>query len=243
VSRRVWIPAAIAATALLVAYFGSTSRHTEQIQHFATGIGAHTDVNLVDGSRLHLNTDTSVAVLIDSRKRNVTLEKGEVLFEVRPDPTRDFNVIVGDRRIRVVGTVFNVLSFNKQITVSVARGVVLVKPEGQKSTPPVNLVAGDQYDAKTGSSEYDLKRTDVSTVAAWRDGRLVFNNTPLEEVASQLNRYFTRQIFVQGDIAPHMLFSGILKVDDAASTARRLSAFLPIAVQETNDKVILKEKK
>lgn len=237
-SSRTFIGMAGLAAAVLVAIvarpdlFVSETRET-----IATVAGEQRDVTLGDGTTVHLNTNTQITVSLSGRVRNVKLENGEALFEVVSDSTRPFDVAVGDRHVRVVGTAFNILRHDGRITVSVERGKVDVRADGARDN--VRLGAGEQYAAREGVRAYQLTKIDPAIATAWRDGRAVFSNATLSEVASDLSRYYGRPIVVRDAEVASLRFSGILKIEDQMTTVRRLEALLPIAVAENADEVRL----
>lgn len=227
----------IAAAALLTIVARPDIFQPDEREIIATVAGERRDVTLSDGSAVHLNTNTQVAVTMSRGTRNVRLEKGEALFEVTSDPARPFHVAAGDRDVRVVGTAFNVLRHDGRVTVTVERGAVDVSAEGARSN--VRLGAGDQYAAREGAGAYQVAKIDPTIAAAWRDGRAVFTNATLAEVASDLSRYYGRPIVVRDAGVAAMRFSGILKIEDQLTTVRRLEALLPIVVAENGDEVRL----
>lgn len=222
----------LAAVVVYPDMFGAPSRDI-----IATAAGERRDVTLSDGTTVHLNTNTQITVAMEAGLRDVRLERGEALFEVTHDAARPFDVTVGDRHVRVVGTAFNVLRHEGRITVTVERGIVDVQADGARTN--VRLGVGDQYAAREGRREYRVAKIDPATVSAWRDGRLVFTNATLSEVASDLSRYYGKPIVVQDPQVAALRFSGILKIEDQLTTVRRLEALLPIAVQENGDAVRL----
>ncbi|MGE3474665.1 MAG: FecR family protein [Rhodospirillaceae bacterium] len=227
----------IAAAVLLTIVARPDIFQPDEHEIVATVAGERRDVTLSDGSTVHLNTNTRVAVTMSRGTRNVRLEKGEALFEVARDPARPFHVAAGDREVRVVGTAFNVLRHDGRITVTVERGVVDVTSDGARTN--VRLGAGDQYAAREGVRAYQVAKIDPTIAAAWRDGRAVFTNATLSEVASDLSRYYGRPIVVRDADVAAMRFSGILKIEDQLTTVKRLEALLPIVVAENGDEVRL----
>ncbi len=205
----------------------------------ATAAGERRDVTLADGSTVHLNTNTTLAVAMNATARTVRLERGEALFDVVPDTAHPFHVAVGDRTVRVVGTAFNVLRHEGRIAVTVAHGNVDVA--GGDANDAVRLAPGDQYAAREGAQTYTIAKTDPAVVTAWRDGRVVFMDTPLSDVASELSRYYARPVVIQDPAVAVLRFSGILKIEEQMATVRRLEAFLPITVKQSGDEVTLEQ--
>jgi transmembrane sensor len=237
-SARTFLGMAGLAAAVLVAVIARPDFFMpDEREVFSTTAGERREISLADGSKVHLNTNTQIAVTMNARARSVALERGEALFDVVRDAARPFDVAAGDRDVRVVGTAFNVLRHDGRITVTVERGQVDVGTAGTRDN--VRLGAGDQYAAREGTRAHQVTKIDPAIAAAWRDGRAVFTNATLSEVASHLSRYYGRPIVVRDPQIAAMRFSGILKIEDQVTTVRRLEALLPIVVAENEDEVRL----
>lgn len=211
-----------------------------QTQTWTTAIGETKDVTLADGSHLHLNTDTQIAAVLTKGRRDVRLERGEASFDVSHDAARPFIVAVGDLRVQVVGTAFDILRDSGAITVTVARGVVAVSSIDDTAAAK-RLEIGDQYAGREGDPAFRIAKVDPDKILAWQEGRLIFEDVPLTEVVSSLNRYFDRKVGID-DAVRDLRFSGILKIDDEPSILRRLESFLPVVVEPQGDQFILKRK-
>ena len=235
----------IAAT-LLVVVLGRNLLEAPSVdfQTYKTAMGQHQDVTLADGSLLHLNTGTELSVAMAAGERQVHFDHGEALFEVAKDSSRPFIITSGDQTIRVVGTVFNVLRHRGKVAVTVAEGVVQVAPvkNADANWQPVRLTMGDQLTRQEGSPRYDLKSVDLANALAWRDGRLSYDDVPLSQVIDDLNRYFPETVSAAGDDVASLRFSGVLKLDDEMSVLRRLENFLPVSIEQTGDKFLLRKR-
>ena len=204
---------------------------------WATRTGEHRDVTLADGSLIHLNTATRVTVTLDRNQRMTRLDGGEALFEVSSDPARPFTVAVGDQRIEVVGTAFNVLRHGGAVAVTVSRGIVRVTAAG---TTPARLVAGNQYMRREGAAAYTVTMVDAGAATAWREGRLSYDDAELSKIVSDLNRNFEPQIVLADSALGKLRFSGVLKLDDAHAVAHRLEGFLPIATEPQGNGIVVR---
>ena len=76
-------------------------------------------------------------------------------------------------------------------------------------------------------------------VAGWRVGRLSYDNRPLSEVADDLSRAWPTPVRAVGPAAS-IRFTGILVLDDPASTLRRLEAFVPVSAVQGDGVVELR---
>lgn len=213
---------AVAATLALALAPALTSTTTT----YATGKGQHEQVKLADGSTVDLNAETKLSVTYGLFKREVTLADGEALFDVAHDARRPFTVEANGRVVRVLGTQFDVLSRGGNLTVTVARGKVEVRPSAT-SAQAFTLVRGQRLEVeRTGRAM--LHAVDPQEAYGWRAGRLVYRNQPLSAVVADLNRQFVEQIEIGDPALAQTPITGVIVLDDPASVVARLSLMLPI---------------
>jgi transmembrane sensor len=206
------------------------------IDVYRTAKGERRDVTLADGSKLSLNSGAEVSVQLGKTRRAVVLTSGEVLFDVVHDPARPFQVTVGDQQIRDIGTEFNVLRRDDQLTVTVLRGAVAVDTQTNGET--VRLSPGDELRHQIGSSQSSQVRVNPEETVAWRGGRLIYRDQPLSAVAADLNRYLPVPISVD-DKAGALRFSGVLQLDREDLMVGRIVQLLPVRATSTTASVRL----
>ena len=235
-----WAGAGMAAAACVVVAIAPALQPPAPTVAYETAKGETKAVTLADGSHINLNSDTRIAVRLERHTRNVEMARGEAAFEVAPDKSRPFLIAAADRRIRVVGTEFNVLDSQGMVRVTVRRGIVGVTPvSADPNAEGVLLRAGDQLEHRTGEQVSAVHRVDPEVAFAWRSGDLVYRDQPLKEVVGDLNRYFNTPVRVTGPAAD-LKFSGVLMIDTEDEVVRRLQAFLPIAVDRASDGLVLR---
>lgn len=122
---RAWLTPllATAAAAVMVVGFWPEISGEGRFRTYSTD-GAPREVVLSDGSRLSMNRHSDLRVRIGARDREVAIAGGEVAFDVTHDPARPFLIAAEAHEIRVLGTVFNVLSHDGRFSVGVRRGLV-----------------------------------------------------------------------------------------------------------------------
>ena len=226
-----WIAgAALVAAALILVVF--PHRSAPASIEFETHIGETKSVALSDGTKIDINTDTRIVVALDRSVRHVTLDHGEALFRVAKDSVHPFIVTVGDRDVRVVGTVFNILYSNGTTIVTVADGHVRVLPNNTSvQTKAIALSPGDQLVHAEGTSASMVERIDPADALAWRQGYLIYRNAPLSKVVSDLGRYFPPPISLADKTVASQRFSGVLRVDNESAILKQLSQFLPVTIE------------
>jgi transmembrane sensor len=203
---------------------------------FVTGKGERRDVVLSDGTRVALNADTRLSVLVQRGRRELTLASGEAAFQVVHDPSRPFMVQVGDRVLEDVGTDFDVEWRDGLVSVSVREGrVAVLRPHGEQS---LSLGAGGHLEHREGGADSVTAAADADDAFAWRSGRLIYRNRTLSEVARDLSRYGAEDIRAEG-AAANLRFSGVLTIDNQSGMVHRLTGLLPVVASDRKDGVIV----
>lgn len=197
-------------------------------QTYVTGKGQHQRVALADGSIVDLNAETSLKVSFGPSGRRAVLGDGEAIFDVAHDEKRPFTVEASNRVVRVVGTQFDVKNRQGELTVTVARGKVQVRPTAAVASGRAFLLTPGQR-LEVGQTGIErLKAVDPQEAFGWRVGRLVYRDQPLSDVVADLNRQFVDQIEIGDPELGKIPITGVIVLDDPASVTTRLSLMLPI---------------
>jgi transmembrane sensor len=158
-----------------------------------TGTAEIRTFTLEDGSRVTLGADSAIAVDYGAGQRRIDLLRGEAFFEVAHDPTRPFRVATGELESVALGTQFDVHRSKEGITVAVAEGSVGIATAGIVGggmVPSDPLQAGDWARFDWSGHRIAHGQSDPAAAGAWRVGRLVVGDWPLNEVVDQLRRYY-----------------------------------------------------
>jgi transmembrane sensor len=203
---------------------------------YVTTKGEVRAVTLADGSRLTLGADTRVSVTMRAGRRDVILADGQAAFDVVHKPGSPFVVALGDQRVRVIGTEFNISRHAGRTAVTVRRGVVAV---AQASGGEVRLTRGQQVLHTEGTNVQEVRGADPDAVFAWRSGRLIYNNAPLADVVADFNRYGGAPIRIDPSAA-NVKVSGVFLVDGQRAMVERLAQFSGVAVVTRPNEIVLK---
>lgn len=157
----------------------------------STAFAEQQTLDLPDGSVVTLNANSTLKFhdnWNDSETRKVWLE-GEAFFEVQPklEKGQKFQVITADLVVEVKGTVFNVNTRQDQTSVYLEEGKVALRLKHQSATKKI-MKPGDllRYSAKKKAILADIKMASSEMETSWKNGVLVFEETPLEEVLIKL---------------------------------------------------------
>lgn len=235
--RLAWLSAAAALLVLGGAAGWYYAMQPTFVARYATARGEQHSVELVDGSRLMLNTDTVLEVRYDRRGRTLRLQRGEASFEVAHEAARPFVVRVGDTAITDLGTRFIVRSEGPQTVVSVVEGAVAVARDGRATA---ELRVGDQLAMDGG--EWRQRRADPAMVGAWTQGKLVFRATPLAEAVAQANRYGPGRLVIADASLETYTLSGEFRIGSTDALVRALQSAFPIRAEVVGEETRLKRR-
>ncbi len=203
---------------------------------YATGPAEQRSVTLADGTTAQLNAGTRIRVTIGDGERRVELAQGEAAFDVVHDPANPFTVVAGVNEIRDIGTSFAVRREPAQVVVTVAKGVVDLGPADAPDSARARVAAGQQGVATSG--QISVRAVDVAATTAWRQGRLVYTDAPLAQVAADISRYGGRPITVAPSAAG-VRFTGVLLLDKESEMIARLESLLPVRADRVGREIRL----
>ncbi|WP_336512654.1 FecR family protein [Stutzerimonas stutzeri] len=194
---------------------------------YRTAVGERRLVELSDGSRAWLNSDTALSVDMSGRQRALRLHRGEALFEVAHDPQRPFVVRAAEREVRALGTRFDVNLLGRHMHVEVSEGIVQV--DGADA-PPLRLIAGQQVSLGEEMPVATVQPLDPDDASAWRRGKLIFNQRPLGDVLAQIERYLPGRILITDDALRQHRISGVADLDDPAALLASLDRLQSVRI-------------
>ncbi len=204
---------------------------------YTTGIGEQRTIQLADGSTVELNARSSIRVHLTDHQRDVALLEGQALFRVAKDRHRPFVVRAGDAQVRAVGTEFDVYRKHIATVVTVVEGrVETYDASGKAGAAPIILSAGEQLTVLPNTVSKPMK-ADTVVATAWLQRRLMFEETPLSDVAEEFNRYNRRPLAIGDRDLQKLKISGVYSSTDPASLINFLRSQTSIEVVETENQV------
>lgn len=162
---------------------------TELAADHRTGTGEQLHFNLGEAVAVDLNTRSSVALSGAPPGTAMELIAGEAAVTVDGRAPQPFVMAAGRGRISAARATFNVRHTGAQVALTCVDGEVSVACEGRSAV--VRATQRLVYDRRGLG---DIAAGDAATVTAWRDGMLVFRNTPLSDVIDEVNRYRSGRI-------------------------------------------------
>ena len=193
-----------AAAAVLLAVCAGTAWHflsTPDIYRVYENTGdAVTTVTLDDGTHVWLNAGTK---LIYPKQFNRSMRQvylsGEMFADVRRDEDRPFIVSADRLEVKVLGTQFNLKSYQEDAKseVSLVRGKVSVGIKASKMNGKLTLAPGDILRFNKTNNHIDFLNFDPDSYANWIDNNnFFFVEQTLGDIVADLRRHFAVEIVV-----------------------------------------------
>lgn len=181
-----------------------------------TGKGEKTHIQLPDGSRVWLNSCSTIEYADNYGKtnRNIKLE-GEAYFEVAKNQATPFIVNACGVEVKALGTAFDISAYPEDSFLSTAlfNGKVSVKP---KLTKQEILLEPDQvavYYRRSNSIE--VQSTKNRNMAQWRGGNLSFDMMSLKEITKMLERNYDVVFSYENQKIKGLKFSGSFRDNES----------------------------
>lgn len=219
------VPLALGLCALLLVLPKPANMWAAMLSDFHTDIGEQRTMQLADGSKLLLNTDTAVSVDYQNTRRHITLHQGQAQFIVASDPARPFTVSAGTLNVRALGTVFEVyLKASGDIDLAVQEHAVSTQIQAH-NMPPVLVQQGQQLSYSNGTLKTPT-HADEQLTGAWQQRRLVFRDRPLAELVTEIERYRPGRIFLAGSNLGKLRVTGLFSLADTDALLGKITAIL-----------------
>ncbi|MFY0651705.1 MAG: FecR domain-containing protein [Cyclobacteriaceae bacterium] len=156
--------------------------------------GQKSTITLTDGTRVKLNANSKLTFpeTFSDGSREVILE-GEAFFEVARDPSKPFVITSGDLKTTVLGTSFNIKAYPElnDIKVAVITGKVAVESNStNQAQSKVTLLPNEMALYSKLSKELSMGSYTSLEELAWKDGVLIFKNQSINEIATELAKWY-----------------------------------------------------
>jgi transmembrane sensor len=170
--------------------------------------GGQYQITLPDGTAVWLNAGSSISypTAFTGKERNVSIT-GEAYFEVARGENQPFIVNVNHMQVLVLGTHFNINAYADESTINTTllEGAVLVSPGGNVGKL---LLPGRQARVSaSGDKLEEVRRVDVNSTVAWKNGYFSFDDADIPTVMRQLSRWYNIEVRYN-DKVPEGTFTG-----------------------------------
>lgn len=175
-------------------------------------VGMDYQLNLSDGSKIWINSKTRVDFpsAFNGAQREVFIS-GEAYLEIAKDPSRPFIVSLGNTKVRVLGTAFNVNTYEESETkVSLVQGSVSLAANNTSLT----LKPGQEGVYTNNTRQIRERPFDSRSTLSWREGIIYYDSASLHNIAKVLDRWYGIQVKVDEPALLQKQFAGIINKNE-----------------------------
>lgn len=168
-------------------------------------VGSRTVLQLSDGTEVNLNYGSKMKYPrnFTGNTREITLV-GEGYFDVAHHPDKPFIVKTQKLNVKALGTKFNVQAYPEDDVVSttLVEGKVLIDKilPGEKIEQIGVMVPGQHLAYHWNTDEIVSSQGNTKKYISWKEGLMIFDNTPIADVARELSRKFNVDIEVEDNL-------------------------------------------
>lgn len=238
-----WLQIAAAAVIVLTLSVYLVSDQTKTVY---AGIGEKIEKVLPDGTFIILNSDTKINYRKDLQKKELreVWIKGEAFFKVaKMKGGIPFVVHTDQFEVIVTGTQFNLNSNEKESSILLTEGSVTIKT---KSGKEIKLLPGDYFiEDNNGDKIAENKpvETKPEAVLGWLDKHIVFENTPISQVAKEIELRYKITVKMESLKIANKTITGILPNDNLEVLLQSLEATTDFVIKKENNIVTIEESK
>ena len=175
-----------------------------QIVEISSPPGLVSTFILPDNTKVWLNANSHISypTYFAGNIREVSVS-GEAYFVVAKDKEKPFYVNVNNAfNVKVTGTEFNVEAYPAASTFSTTliEGSVDLFSMADPVKAVATLKPGEQTVWDTNAKTMTIHEVNTIAVTSWKDGKIIFKNTPINEITAILEKRFNAHFI----ISPHL---------------------------------------
>ncbi len=212
------------------------NEHSVIVQEISTIYGMRSKFQLSDGTMVNLNSGSKLIfpTQFEGKTRKVELV-GEAFFDVTPNPAKPFIVKTSAINVKVLGTAFDLQAYpgtNKISTTLVHGKIVLEREADGISKQVAELKPSDRAVYKTDEKVINVSvEEDLDKFIAWKEGKLVFFNDPIENVAEKLGNWYNVTVKICNNELKRYRFTATFTDEPIEQVLDLLSKSSPIKYQ------------
>jgi ferric-dicitrate binding protein FerR (iron transport regulator) len=177
-----------------------TPHEQAQMVEITSAPGLVTSVVLPDSTKVWLNANSTIKypTRFAPNMREVSVT-GETYFAVAKNPKKPFYVNVNDAfKVKVLGTEFNVEAFPSASTFSttLVEGSVELVSAKDSTTSFLTLKPDEQSIWDSNTKKITVQKVNTAVFTSWKDGKIIFKNTPIAEIAASLGKRYNAQFVI-----------------------------------------------
>lgn len=203
-------------------------------QEITSPSGIRTKIDLSDGTKVWLNAGSTLKfpVPFTGNERNVELE-GEAFFEVYKNKENPFVVLSNKAKVKVLGTSFNFRSYlsDSNVEVVLREGKVLFESEYGNKKEEMLMHQGTRLVTNKESGQIELTKGNINKYIAWHENKLVFDESPIQELALKLERWYGIDVVIDDEDLHNYRFTTTFENESLQTVLELLELSSPIEIR------------
>ncbi|MCJ8164252.1 FecR domain-containing protein [Pontibacter sp. E15-1] len=242
--RGMLVAASVGLLLLVAGLYLFMGLRTETMKH-ATAFGEKRTILLPDSSVMVLNANSSVTYQAwSANEPRLVHLSGEAYFSVTHQRNHQkFVVETPDgSQVEVLGTEFNVTGRGEENRVVLASGKVRLRYDGEKHTAQQLIMQPGDLVELAGTARRTLTRKQVrpELYTAWKDNRVIFEDTPLQEIAAMLEEVYGYQVVIADASLADQRLTANLDNRGVESILETVSETLGTAITTQNNTITIR---
>ena len=218
--------------------FTDTSLTWQELQ---TPAGMRSQVVLPDGTKMWLNAESRIRYSIPFTRKFRTVElTGEGYLQVAKNEASPFVVQSGNTVVKVTGTEFNLKAYPDEDRVELALlngSVRFAFTNRNKQQQYISLKPGNYMVFRKDDETVQLTNPPLEKFVAWHHNTLVFDETPMEEVARLLERWYGVDVTIVGQELKKYKFTTTFENESLFQVIELLKLSSPINIKYIPGKI------
>jgi ferric-dicitrate binding protein FerR (iron transport regulator) len=199
-------------------------------------MGVRTKFQLPDGSTGYLNSGSRLKYPVQfTRERKVELT-GEAFFDVVHNAKIPFHVNTRNLDIKVLGTTFNVIANDDEPTEEIVLQTGKVDVSSKSGKQLAVLAPNEQLTLDIGKRTFSRNTVEASQYTTWKEGKLVFRNENMQQVARRLSRWYNAEVVVDDQLLMDYAFHATFIDEPLDEVLKLLSITTPLSYNEEKRK-------
>ena len=217
----------------------------ESMTQYATEYGQTKSIVLPDQSEVILNANSSLHFSHHwhpDSARQIWLD-GEAYFSVvHQENDQEFIVHSRGIDIRVLGTEFNVNNRRSKVRVVLSTGKVTLKDQHQAVGEEIVMRPGELVEIEEGKGEYSRKEVKTELYTSWKGNKLVFDGTPLSDIAQLLEDNYGYQVSIKDASLAERQFKGSVSTDEIDKLLAQLGKIFNADIQKKGKQIFIQKR-
>lgn len=213
-------------------YFQNKSLSTTAFAEIECPMGVRTKFQLPDGTTGYLNSGSRLKYPVQFiGERKVELS-GEAFFNVVRNAEIPFHVNTRNLDIKVLGTTFNVIAYEDEQIEEIVLQTGEVDISSRSGNQLTILSYNQRMTLDIEKRTFRKERVLASQYTTWKDGKLVFRNENMQQVARRLSRWYNAEVIVDDRMLENYTFHATFMEEPLDEVLKLLSITTPLSYKE-----------